>query len=117
MIRDILFPFIVFTNCIPSAFAHHEFNAEFDVNAPVDVKGKITKVEWVNPHTWLHLRVEKPGQPAQDWMFEGGSPNVLLRRGVDRSVLQVGTEVEVRGDRARDRDCTPACRANRYKIR
>jgi hypothetical protein len=112
MIRPILFQFVIFTICIPNAFAHHEFNAEFDVNAPVDLKGKITKVEWVNPHTWLHMRVERQGQPPQDWMIEAGSPNVLLRRGVDRSVLKVGIDIEVRGYRAKDRDCTPACKAS-----
>ena len=65
-----------------SARAHHAFAAEFDSNSPVLLQGKVTRIEWVNPHAWIHLRVETPGQPAQSWAVEGGTPNTLLRAGI-----------------------------------
>jgi len=81
--------------------AHHAFGAEFDANRPVLLKGKVTKVEWVNPHAWIHLAVEKDGK-TEDWMVEGGTPNTLLRRGINRDSLKVGTEIIVDGYRSRD---------------
>ena len=82
--------------------AHHAFGAEFDANRPVLLKGKVTKVEWVNPHAWIHLSVEKDGK-TEDWMVEGGTPNTLLRRGIDRNSLKVGTEIVVDGYQSKDR--------------
>jgi len=82
--------------------AHHAFGAEFDANRPVLLKGKVTKVEWVNPHAWIHLAVVKDGK-TEDWMVEGGTPNTLLRRGIDRNSLQVGTEIVVDGYQSKDR--------------
>ena len=82
--------------------AHHAFGAEFDANRPVLLKGKVTKVEWVNPHAWIHLAVEKDGK-TEDWMVEGGTPNTLLRRGIDRNSLKVGTEIVVDGYQSKDR--------------
>src|SRR5258708_4343330 len=61
------------------ALAHHAFAAEFDGKAPVLLRGKVSKVEWINPHAWVHLMIEEPGKPAQEWMVEGGTPNTLLR--------------------------------------
>jgi hypothetical protein len=82
--------------------AHHAFGGEFDPTKPVVLKGPITKVEWVNPHAWIHLEVTKPDGSKEEWMVEGGSPNSLLRRGVTRDSLQVGTVIVVDGYQSRD---------------
>ena len=94
------------------AQSHHAFSAEFDASAPVLLRGKVTKVEWINPHAWIHLIVETPGKPPQEWMVEGGTPNTLLRSGADRNTLKPGVEIIVRGYQAKDKRCTPACKAN-----
>jgi len=86
---------------IPIA-AHHAFGGEFDPYRPVLRKGKVVKVEWVNPHAWIHVEVVRPDGAKEVWMVEGGSPNSLLRRGVTRDSLPVGTEVVVDGYQARD---------------
>jgi len=82
--------------------AHHAFGGEFDANRPVLLRGAIVKVEWVNPHTWIHIEVKKPDGGTEVWMIEGGSPNSLLRRGVTKQSLQIGTELVVDGYQARD---------------
>ena len=82
--------------------AHHAFGGEFDPNKPVMLKGPITKMEWVNPHAWIHLEVTKADGTKEEWMVEGGSPNSLLRRGVTRESLAVGTIIVVDGYQARD---------------
>ncbi len=92
--------------------AHHAFAAEFDANAPVLLKGKVTKVEWINPHAWVHLAVEGDDGTSVVWMVEGGTPNTLLRAGIDRNTLAIGTEIVVRGYQAKDKRCKPACKAN-----
>lgn len=84
------------------ASAHHAFGSEFDAQAPVLLKGKIVKIEWVNPHTWIHVEVTKPDGSTEVWMVEGGSPNTLLRRGANKNTFPVGTEVVVDGYQARD---------------
>lgn len=94
------------------AFAHHAFAAEFDASAPVLLRGKVTRVEWINPHAWVHLDAVIPGKPNQAWMVEGGTPNTLIRSGISRTSLAVGTEIIVRGYQSKDRLCTPECRAN-----
>ena len=82
--------------------AHHAFGGEFDPNRPVLLKGRIVKVEWVNPHAWIHVEVPKPNGPSDVWMVEGGSPNSLFRRGVTKDSLKIGTEIVVDGYQARD---------------
>jgi hypothetical protein len=94
------------------ALAHHAFAAEFDAKAPVLLRGKVTKIEWINPHAWVHLNVVAPGKPPQAWMVEGGTPNTLLRAGIDRNTLKIGTDIVVRGYQSKDKLCTPACKAN-----
>jgi len=85
-----------------SALAHHAFAAEFDSNKPVNFKGKITKMEWVNPHTWLHIAVQKDDGSSEAWAVEAGTPNVLFRRGFTRETLPVGLEIVVDGYQAKD---------------
>lgn len=94
------------------ALAHHAFAAEFDAAAPVLLRGKVTRVEWINPHAWVHLMAVTPGKPDTAWMVEGGTPNTLLRAGITRASLTPGTEIIVRGYQSKDRLCTPECRAN-----
>ena len=84
------------------AAAHHAFGGEFDANRPVLLKGPIVKVEWVNPHTWIHMEVKKPDGTSEVWMIEGGSPNSLLRLGITKNSLPIGTEIIVDGYQARD---------------
>jgi hypothetical protein len=82
--------------------AHHAFAAEFDANKPVSFKGTITKMEWVNPHTWMHVDVKKPDGTVENWAVEAGTPNVLFRRGFTKESLLPGTEVVVDGYQAKD---------------
>ena len=82
--------------------AHHAFGGEFDPNRPVLLKGTVTKIEWVNPHAWIHVDVKKPDGTTEQWMVEGGTPNTLFRRGITKQSLQVGTEVIVDGYQTRD---------------
>jgi len=82
--------------------AHHAFGGEFDPNRPVLLRGKVVKVEWVNPHAWIHVEVVNPDGTKKVWMVEGGSPNSLFRRGVNRDSMTVGTEIIVDGYQARD---------------
>ncbi|HXP83060.1 MAG TPA: DUF6152 family protein [Verrucomicrobiae bacterium] len=82
--------------------AHHAFAAEFDANKSVSFKGTITKMEWINPHTWLHVDVKKPDGTVENWAIEAGTPNVLFRRGFTKESLLPGTEVVVEGYQAKD---------------
>ena len=95
-----------------AAWAHHAFAAEFDANKPVNLQGKVTKVEWINPHAWIHIDAKMPDGSTQSWMVEGGTPNTLLRRGITKDSLQIGTELVVRGYQSKDGLCKPKCRAN-----
>ena len=90
------------TGTAVSLSAHHAFSAEFDANKPVSFKGTVTKMEWINPHVWLHLDVKKPDGTVEKWAFEAGTPNVLFRRGFTKTSLLPGTEVAVDGYQAKD---------------
>jgi hypothetical protein len=85
-----------------SISAHHSFAAEFDANQPVQLKGTVVKVEWINPHTWIHLDVKKNDGSMERWMIEGGTPNTLLRRGLTKNSLPEGTELVVDGYKAKN---------------
>ena len=82
--------------------AHHSFAAEFDANQPIQLKGTVAKVEWINPHTWIHLDVKKSDGSMERWMIEGGTPNTLLRRGLTKNSLPEGTELVVDGYKAKN---------------
>jgi hypothetical protein len=84
------------------ALAHHSFAAEFDANAPVVLKGTITKMEWINPHSWIHVEVKNPDGTVTEWMVEGGTPNTLFRRGFTREAVKAGMEITVEGYRAKN---------------
>lgn len=91
---------------------HHAFSAEFDKDAPINIQGTVSKVEWINPHAWIHVDVEQPDGSTQTWMVEGGTPNTLLRAGIHKRSLPIGSEIKVRGYQAKDKRCEPACKAN-----
>ena len=82
--------------------AHHAFSAEFDATAPVTLKGPIVKIEWINPHAWIHMENQAAGGKKEVWMVEGGTPNTLQRNGITRESIKVGTEIVVSGYKAKD---------------
>jgi hypothetical protein len=82
--------------------AHHAFSAEFDANKPINLKGTVTKVEWINPHAWVHVEVKRSDGKVESWAIEGGTPNTLFRRGFSRDSLKIGAEIIVDGYQAKD---------------
>jgi hypothetical protein len=84
------------------ALAHHSFAAEFDVKRPVEFKGKVVKVELINPHSWIHVEITSKDGAKEVWMVEGGSPNMLFRKGITKASIPVGAELSVVGYQARD---------------
>ena len=93
--------FLVAAAAIP-VIAHHSFAAEFDAKRPVKMKGTVVKMEWINPHSWIHIDVKKDNGQVERWMVEGGAPNALLRRGWNKNSLPEGTEIVVEGFPAKD---------------
>ena len=93
--------FVVAAAVVP-VIAHHSFAAEFDAKKPVKLRGTVTKMEWINPHSWVHIEVKTPDGKVEQWMIEGGAPNALLRRGWNKNSLLPGTEILVEGFQAKD---------------
>jgi hypothetical protein len=98
---------VIIVMCVSAAvtvplLAHHAFSSEFDANKPVKLKGVVSRIEWINPHTWIHVDVKETDGKVTKWMIEGGSPNALIRRGVTAQLLKVGMEVVVDGYQAKD---------------
>jgi hypothetical protein len=93
--------FVVAAAVVP-VIAHHSFAAEFDAKKPVKLRGTVTKMEWINPHSWIHIDVKTPDGKVEQWMVEGGAPNALLRRGWNKNSLLPGTEIFVEGFQAKD---------------
>ena len=92
-----------FTVAAVPSFGHHAFSAEFDVNLPVTLRGTVTKMEWINPHAWIHLDVKQPDGTAVNWMVEASAPGPMLRRGFTKDSLLPGTEIVVQGFQAKNR--------------
>ncbi len=84
------------------AWAHHAFAAEFDATKPVKLKGVVTEMEWINPHAWIHMDVKDDSGNVANWMIECGTPNTLLRRGMNKSSVTAGMEIVVDGYMAKD---------------
>ena len=87
---------------IAPAAAHHSFAAEFDIAKPIQLRGTVTEVEFLNPHSWIHIDVKKDDGTTESWAIEGGTPNTLFRMGINRNSLPKGTEILVDGYQARD---------------
>jgi hypothetical protein len=82
--------------------AHHSFTAQFDAKKPVTVKGTVTKMDWINPHSWIHMEAKDADGKTVTWMVELGTPNVLIRRGFTKKALEAGTEIVVSGYQAKN---------------
>lgn len=83
-------------------WAHHAFAAEFDAKKPVNLRGTVTRMEWINPHAWIHMDVKGPDGKVVQWMIEAGTPNTLFRRGFTKDSLKTGIEIVVDGYQAKD---------------
>ena len=94
--------------------AHHSFSAEFDATKQVTLAGEVVMMEWVNPHSWLHIDVKKPDGAVERWKVEGGSPSVLFRLGWNRDSLPAGTKVTVVGFQAKDGSLRASSRELRF---
>jgi Family of unknown function (DUF6152) len=91
-----------FLSIVAPVWAHHAFAAEFDATKPLKLHGTVTKMEWINPHAWIHIDVKNPDGTVTNWMVEGGSPNTLLRNGFTKNSLPTGTEIVVDGYQSKD---------------
>jgi len=83
-------------------WAHHAFSAEFDINKPLTLKGTLNKSEMINPHSWFHIDVKNPDGTTTEWMIEGGSPNTLIRLGVTKYTVKIGTELTIEAYQAKE---------------
>ena len=92
------------------AVAHHAFSAEFDANRPLRLQGKVAKTEWSNPHSWIHIDVEDENGQVLTWAIECGAPNALMRRGLNKNSVPVGTELVIDGFQAKDGSTTANAR-------
>jgi hypothetical protein len=104
---------LVLSLAVPLA-AHHSFSAEFDSQKLVTLEGEVAMMEWVNPHSWLHIDVKKPDGSVERWKIEGGSPSVLFRLGWNRNSLPIGTRVTVVGFQAKDGSLRASSRELRF---
>jgi hypothetical protein len=93
--------FVLLGVAVPSS-GHHAFTAEFDADRPVKLQGSVTKMEWINPHAWIHINVKNPDGTLVSWMVECGAPSALLRRGFTKNSLPAGTEIIVEGYQAKN---------------
>jgi hypothetical protein len=93
---------LVFALAAMPVRAHHAFTAEFDSTKPIKFKATVTKMEWINPHVWIHVDVKMPDGMVEPWAIEAGTPNVLFRRGLKKDALLPGTEIEIDGYRTKD---------------
>jgi hypothetical protein len=93
---------LVMTAMTASVGAHHAFSAEFDVKKPLTLKGTLVRWDMINPHSWFHIEVKSPTGEVVEWMVEGGSPNSLIRQGVTKYSLEIGTELTIEGYQAKD---------------
>ena len=101
--RNVCFVLLLAVVSAPAAvWAHHSFAAEFDANQPITLKGTVVRMDWINPHSWIHLDVKNTDGSVTRWMVEGGTPNTLVRRGFTKASLQPGTEITVEGFRAKN---------------
>ena len=93
--------FVLLLIAVP-VWAHHAFSAEFDVTKPLTIKGTLVKWEMINPHSWFHINVKEPDGKLTEWMIEGGSPNTLIRLGVTKYTVKIGTELTIEGYQAKE---------------
>ena len=94
---SVLIPFVLLVAALRSASAHHSFAAEYDASKPITLRGVVTRMDWVNPHAWLHVDAKGADGSTVAWMVELGTPNVLVRRGFTKKSLEAGTELVVQG--------------------
>jgi hypothetical protein len=100
--RNVCFVLLLAVSTPAAVRAHHSFAAEFDGNQPITLKGTVVRMDWINPHSWIHLDVKNTDGSVTRWMIEGGTPNTLVRRGFTKASLQPGTEITVEGFRAKN---------------
>lgn len=94
---------VTMSTFVASSQAHHAFQGEFDINLPVELRGEVANIRWINPHSWLYMNVVNEDGTVTQWGVEMGTPNTLIRSGITRESIPIGTEIVVRGYQARNR--------------